>query len=124
MAITLPFHGKNSGSIPLSFIMVQNSTFRTVNTGLTQQHPFHVLTSSKLPILTSALSGVLALTFIAKLHGILPGDLHAFSYISALVLDPLYSIGELHHTSSNLTLLTVIVFLIASMWSWSINLFR
>jgi len=104
--------------------MTSNSNTKLINTNLTQQHPFHVLTSSKLPILTSTLSGILALTFIAKLHSISPSDLHIFSHIAALVLDPLYSIGELHHISYNLSILTLITFLTTAMWAWSINLFK
>jgi hypothetical protein len=95
--------------------MMNLSSTKLINITSTQQHPFHVLTSSKLPILTSTLSGVLALTFIAKLHGIAISDLDTFSYISVLVLDPLFSIGELHHISANLTILNLIVLLTAAM---------
>lgn len=114
MAITLPFHGKNNGSIPLGFNMILNNNPKLINITTTQQHPFHVLTSSKLPILTSTLSGILALTLIAKLHNILPTDLYTFSYILALVLDPLYAIGGLYSMSYNLSILTLISFLIAA----------
>jgi heme/copper-type cytochrome/quinol oxidase subunit 3 len=95
-----------------------------INSCTAQQHPFHVLTSSKLPILTSTLSGLLALTLIAKLHGIAVNDINTFSPIAALVLDPLFSIGELHHVSVNLTILSLIVLLTSAMWAWSINLFK
>lgn len=33
-------------------------------------HPFHVLTSSKLPIFMSVFAGSLATTFVAKLHDV------------------------------------------------------
>jgi heme/copper-type cytochrome/quinol oxidase subunit 3 len=104
--------------------MILNNNPKLINITTTQQHPFHVLTSSKLPILTSTLSGILALTLIAKLHNILPTDLYTFSYILALVLDPLYAIGELYSISYNLSILTLISFLIAAIWAWSINLFK
>ena len=95
-------------------MLLQNPT-KLINITQVQQHPFHVLTSSKLPILTSTLSGVLALTFIAKLHGISYNDMFAFSYVAALILDPLFSISELHHVSANLTILSLIVLLTVAM---------
>jgi len=90
----------------------------------TQQHPFHVLTSSKLPIITATLSGGLALTFIAKLHSININDLSNFSHVATMILDPLFSIGELHNVSTNLTILGLLVLLTSVMWAWSINLFK
>lgn len=101
-----------------------NRSSKILNIKDTQQHPFHVLTSSKLPIITATLSGGLALTFIAKLHSININDLAGFSYIANLILDPLFSIGELHNVSTNLTILGLITLLSSAMWAWSINLFK
>ena len=123
---TLPFHVKNGGSIPLGFtfsVSLQYHKTKLLNVTNTQQHPFHVLTSSKLPVTTSALMGVLALTLIAKLHGISVNDLSAFSYVTSFVLDPLYSVGKLHHVSVNLTILNLIALLTSAIWAWSVNLF-
>ncbi len=96
-------------------MITQQNITKLININTTQQHPFHVLTSSKLPIITSTLSGILALTLIAKLHGIAVNDLNSFSYVAALILDPLYSIGELHHVSANLTILSLLALLTAAM---------
>lgn len=102
----------------------QQNTTKLININTTQQHPFHVLTSSKLPIITSSLSGMLALTLIAKLHEISINDLELFSSVATLILDPLYSISKLHHVSINLTILNLMTLLTAAMWAWSINLFK
>jgi len=98
-------------------------TNKLINTKITQQHPFHVLTSSKLPIITATLSGFLALTLIAKLHNISAVEMPIFSYVAAQILDPLFSIGSLYHVSGNLTILNLMVLLTSAMWAWSINLF-
>jgi hypothetical protein len=94
---------------------VSNTTLKILNIKDTQQHPFHVLTSSKLPIMTATLSGGLALTFIAKLHNINVNDLAGFSYVANLILDPLFSIGEIHSVSTNLTILGLITLLSSAM---------
>ena len=53
-----------------------------------QQHPYHVLTSSKLPIMLASLAGLFAVSFIIKLHGF------AISFVS---LDNLFAllVGEI-----------------------------
>ncbi len=103
---------------------ISSPSLNIINIKDTQQHPFHVLTSSKLPILTATLSGGLALTFIAKLHNININDLAGFSYVANLILDPLFSVGEIHSVSTNLTILGLITLLSSAMWAWSINLFK
>lgn len=88
-----------------------------------QRHPFHVLVNSKLPIIIAILSGLIALIFIAKLHDISYIELSNYSNIAKWILDPLFSIGQLHEISINLTLLLLLVILISAIWAWSINLF-
>jgi len=102
--------------------MTVNQASRLLNVKLTQQHPFHVLTSSKLPIIASTLSGFLALTFIAKLHNIGPADIGGYSYVAAQILDPLFSTESLHHLSMNLTILNLMFLLTITMWAWALNL--
>ena len=89
----------------------------------TQEHPFHVLTSSKLPILVSILLGSLALTFLAKLHGVAADEMWAFSFVADLILNPLFTVGTLSHVSANLTILFILEVLVVAMWCWSLNLF-
>jgi hypothetical protein len=86
-----------------------------INIKESQQHPFHILTSSKLPILTSILAGSLALTFIAKLHNIDYSGIKELSFVVAQVLDPLFSLGSLHYISTNVTILYFLAFLFAVM---------
>jgi len=96
--------------------MTKNLTkSKLLNINLTQQHPFHVLTNSKLPIITATLSGALALTFIAKLHNMDAIAINDFSSIASYILDPLFSIGELNHVSVNLTILALLALLTTAM---------
>jgi hypothetical protein len=90
---------------------------RLINIQATQQHPFHVLTSSKLPIITASVSGALALTLIAKLHAIGVDELGQFSFIALQVLDPLFAVGALGHVSANLTILSLLALLSFAMWA-------
>jgi cytochrome c oxidase subunit 3 len=101
-----------------------SSATKLLNIKKTQQHPFHVLHSSKLPIIIATLSGSLALTFISKLHGIGFYEMSDYSFIASQILDPFFSIGSLDHFSSNLTILYLLLFLCIAMWSWSLNLFK
>ena len=89
---------------------------KLLNIKETQQHPFHVLTSSKLPILVSILAGGLALTFIAKLHGISADEMGAFSFVADQILNPLFTAGSLSHISTNLTILYLMAFLVIAMF--------
>jgi len=97
---------------------------RLVNIKQTQQHPFHVLTSSKLPIFISILAGGLALSLIAKLHAIEAINLSAFSFVASQLLEPAFSTGSLYSFSANLTILFLMAVLTIAMWCWSWNLFR
>jgi heme/copper-type cytochrome/quinol oxidase subunit 3 len=97
---------------------------KLLNIKQTQKHPFHVLHSSKLPIIIATLSGAIALTFIVKLHNINSHELNSFSIIAGQILDPLFSVESLDHFSVNLTILYLLAFLIIAMWCWSLNLFK
>ena len=88
---------------------------RLVNIKQTQQHPFHVLTSSKLPIFISILAGGLALSLIAKLHAIEAINLSAFSFVASQLLEPAFSTGSLYSFSANLTILFLMAVLTIAM---------
>ena len=103
---------------------LKSNKLKFLNVKQTQQHPFHLLSSSKLPILTSILAGSLALTFIAKLHSIDTDNIYNFSLIAGELLEPLFSIGSLHYTSPNVVILYFLAFLFLVMWSWSLSLFK
>ena len=91
------------------------ATNKLLNIKETQQHPFHVLTSSKLPIITATLSGILAVTFVAKLHNISAENMYDFSLVTGLVLDPLFSVASLSSVSANLTILNLLFLLVGVM---------
>jgi hypothetical protein len=48
---------------------LQARNLRIVNSPVSNNQPFHVLSSSKLPILIAITAGTFAFTFISKLHG-------------------------------------------------------
>jgi hypothetical protein len=96
---------------------ISTKTFKLINIQQTQQHPFHVLSSSKLPITIATLSGGLALTFIAKLHNININELPLFSFVANQILNPFFSTENvlLWHFSTNITIIYLILFLIIAM---------
>lgn len=97
---------------------------KLINTQKTQQHPFHVLHSSKLPILVASLSGIIALLFIIKIHDINIINVFYFSALLALIVDPFYTINNLTFFSSNILLIFFLIFLLILIWSWSLNLIK
>ena len=88
---------------------------KQINIKQTQQHPFHVLQSSRLPFIMAGLSGCLALTFIAKLHNMDTDTLKTFSTLATILLDPFFSLGNMSTYSANLTILSLLVFLVLGM---------
>src|SRR5689334_18242369 len=101
---------------------VQN--LRLLNIKQTQKHPFHVLTDSKLPIFMATFAGLLALTFISKLHDIDYAASFGFSLIASQVLDPFYSAGGLNYLSVNAIILALLTLISLTMGSWSYNLLK
>lgn len=87
-----------------------------------QQHPFHVLHSSKLPMYISLFAGSAALIFIAKLHIINYTDSIDYSYIASQFLVPFFEVGDLDYSSTNILMLFNLVCIIAVMAAWSYNL--
>lgn len=66
------------------------ANLRLVNKAKNQQHPFHVLGSSKLPIFMSSFAGCLAITIIVKLQNI--SNLAAFLTVGAGIMEPFFSV--------------------------------
>lgn len=104
--------------------MLKKSKLKLINITDTQQHPFHVLTNSKLPIIVATLAGSLALTFIAKIHGMNESELDNFSIVAKNLLEAFYRNDIGIAISPNIVILSLIIFIIISMWSWSLNLFN
>lgn len=61
-----------------------------VNTAKNQQHPFHVLGSSKLPIFMSSFAGCLAIAVIVKLQNI--SNLAKFLTVGAGIMEPFFTV--------------------------------
>lgn len=97
---------------------------RLYNTKQTQFHPFHVLTSSKLPIFIATFAGLLALTFVAKLHSIDYTSSFEYSLVANQVLEPFFSASNLNYLSINALILSLITMLTLTMGAWSYNLLK
>lgn len=69
--------------------MIHDEEKRLVNRAKNQQHPFHVLGSSKLPIFMSSFAGCLAVTLVIKLQNIY--DLSKFLTVGAGIMEPFFS---------------------------------
>jgi len=64
----------------------QYETLKVINEAKNQQHPFHVLTLSKLPIFMATFAGSLAILLIIKLQNII--DLSKYLTFGSVVLSP------------------------------------
>jgi hypothetical protein len=89
-----------------------------------QQHPFHVLTSSKLPLFMSFFAGSTALIFIAKLHDIHYTTSFNYSLIASQVLEPFFEINNLTYLSIDILILYFLTFAVITMGAWSYNLIK
>lgn len=87
-------------------------------------HPFHVLTSSKLPIFMSIFAGSLATTFVAKLHDVSFINSLDFSWVANQLLSPFFTIAEYDIVSFDIMILVLIGFITTNMASWSYNLVK
>jgi hypothetical protein len=95
----------------------QLTKLKHLNIKQTQFHPFHVLTSSKLPIFIATFTGFLALSFISKLHGL---DYIASSnvgFVLLQLLEPFFFVSNLNHLSINVVILVLIILLLIAMGS-------
>jgi hypothetical protein len=80
----------------------------------TQKHPFHLLTDSKLPLFIASVAGMLALTFVYKLHNADP--LLEEVLVLKFLVAPFFS-TDFSFTSTNLIILffvSVMTFLMLS----------
>lgn len=100
-----------------------SSNLKIVNINKTQQHPFHVLTSSKLPMFMSLFAGCTALLFVAKLHATTTvGTLN--SAIVAQLVAPFFEVANLAYVSTDMLVLVGLICAVIVMASWSYNLVK
>jgi hypothetical protein len=78
-----------------------------------QKHPFHVLSSSKLPIFIATFAGITALVFIAKIHNLSIVEVSQLSPLAAAVLVPFFSGSST--LATNGTLFFLVILLVGSM---------
>lgn len=102
--------------------MTTTTQLRLVNILQTQRHPFHVLSSSKLPIFMSFFAGSTALLFVAKLHGINYAASLTYSLVASQILAPFFEVSGLSSLSINALLLCFIALGVATMGAWAYNL--
>jgi heme/copper-type cytochrome/quinol oxidase subunit 3 len=95
---------------------------KLLNIRQTQEHPFHVLHSSKLPMFMSFFAGSTALIFIAKLHAIGYADSFGYSFIASQLLAPFFEVGNLTYASIDVLLLCSLICGVIVMGAWSYNL--
>ena len=82
---------------------------KLLNIRQTQQHPFHVLHSSKLPMFMSLFAGSTALIFIAKLHVISYAESFGYSAIASQLLAPFFQVGNLNYASIDMLIMFSLV---------------
>lgn len=85
-------------------------------------HPFHVLTSSKLPIFLSTFAGLLATTFVTKLHNVSFSNSADFSWAAYNILSPFFSTSLYDIVSFDKLVLFFLSLIVITMGSWSYNL--
>jgi len=90
----------------------------------TQQHPFHVLTSSKLPLFMSLFAGSTALIFVAKLHDINYAASFNYSLVTSQIFAPFFETGNLTYLSIDILILYFLTFAVITMGAWSYNLIK
>ena len=81
-----------------------STALRIVNINKTQQHPFHVLSSSKLPMFMSLFAGCTALLFVAKLHATTTVGTLNSALVSQLVA-PFFEVANLAYVSTDMLVL-------------------
>jgi heme/copper-type cytochrome/quinol oxidase subunit 3 len=97
----------------------QNAYKNFIEAGKNEQHAFHILALSKLPMFVGTLAGLLALTFITKLHMV--PEFAKLTVISSLLssLYPSYFVSGLGlNDEAEIKLLTLFTILLIALWSW------
>jgi heme/copper-type cytochrome/quinol oxidase subunit 3 len=102
-----------------------SSTLQLKNIKRTQQHPFHVLTSSKLPLFMSIFVGSIALIFVAKLHNVDYITSFDYSIVASQIFSPLFEIaGGLYYLPVDVFILYLLWAVLITMAGWSYNLIK
>jgi len=99
-----------------SFKLNLKNVFRK-QVGIREQHAFHILSLSKLPIFVGSLAGLLALTFISKLqHSYSFADLSVTSFVVSNFFTAYFNTPRVD-SEVDLKLLALLLILITVIWS-------
>jgi heme/copper-type cytochrome/quinol oxidase subunit 3 len=108
--------------------MTEQSSLRTINKSKNQQHPFHLLGSSKLPVFMATFAGGLASTVIIKLQNV--SNLAKFLTVGSDIMEPFFAVSnampstELPDSIVDARILQFLVLILITMWSWARELVR
>ena len=97
-------------------------TRQLLNVSKTQQHPFHVLGLSRLPIVMAALAGGLAISIIVKLQNVV--NLSNFLFVGELIMQPFFSVMgvlpalEIPEESVDSRIMQFLVLILITLWAW------
>jgi hypothetical protein len=82
-----------------------SNNLHLLNIKQTQQHPFHVMHSSKLPMFLSMFAGCTALLFVTKLHISAGADAFSGILVVSQLVAPFFEINGLSYLSLNALIL-------------------
>ena len=95
---------------------------RIYNISKHQQHPFYLLSLSRLPIFMATFSGCLAILIIIKLQNI--SNLSKFLDISSSIMEPFFTVSgilpstDLPSDAVDTRILQVLVLILITLWAW------
>jgi heme/copper-type cytochrome/quinol oxidase subunit 3 len=111
-----------------NIINLQTKKLNVINTAKTQQHPFHVLSSSRLPIFMSVFVGCLAICVIIKLQNV--SNLVNFLRVGSDIMEPFFIAvgvipsGELPDSTIDFYILQFLTFILLTIWAWGRELVK
>jgi heme/copper-type cytochrome/quinol oxidase subunit 3 len=100
----------------------------TINKSTNQQHPFHVLSLSRLPIIMAALVGGLAISIIVKLQNV--SNLSKFLIVGRDIMQPFFTVAgtlptlEIPDETVDSRILQIFTLILIVLWSWGRELVR
>jgi hypothetical protein len=108
--------------------MSNTTTLEIINKSKNQQHPFHVLGLSRLPVIMAALVGGLAISIIVKLQNI--SNLSTFLIIGRDIMQPFFAATgtlpttEIPDETVDSRILQLFTLILIVLWSWGRELVR
>jgi hypothetical protein len=100
------------------------AALQILNINKTQQHPFHVMHSSKLPMFISFFAGCTALLFVTKLHAGSGVDSLSGIFVISQLVSPLFEADGMSYFSLNMLIILGLLSGVITMGSWSFNLLK